>query len=101
MLINSITKKYGGSVVLKDLSFEFKQGEIVGLVGSNGVGKSTLMKIIAQTIQIFDGTVEENSHVGYLIEEPKLFRNKTGLAHLSYFSKIYGNTFKLSEYGNF
>ncbi|WP_079528031.1 ABC transporter ATP-binding protein [Halobacillus hunanensis] len=98
MLINSITKKYSGSVVLNELSFDFKPGEIVGLIGNNGAGKSTLMKIIAQTIQKFDGSVEDNSHVGYLIEEPKLFSNKTGLAHLSYFSKIYGNIFKLNEY---
>ncbi|MDR9798302.1 ABC transporter ATP-binding protein [Aeribacillus pallidus] len=98
MRVNSITKKYSGSVVLKEISFDFKQGEIVGLVGSNGAGKSTLMKIIAQTIQTFDGSVEDNNHVGYLIEEPKLYSNKTGLAHLSYFSEIYGNKFKLSEY---
>ena len=98
MFINSITKKYNGSVALNKLSFDFKQGEIVGLIGNNGAGKSTLMKIIAQTIQEFDGSVEDNNHVGYLIEEPKLFSNKTGLAHLSYFSKIYGNIFKLSEY---
>ncbi|GLI89454.1 ABC transporter ATP-binding protein [Bacillus subtilis] len=98
MHINSIAKKYSSSVVLKGISFDFKQGEIVGLIGSNGAGKSTLMKIIAQTIQTFDGSVEDNNHVGYLIEEPKLYSNKTGLAHLSYFSEIYGNKFKLSEY---
>jgi ABC-2 type transport system ATP-binding protein len=56
------------------------------------------MKIIAQLIQTFDGSVEDNNHVGYLIEEPKLYSNKSGLAHLSYFSEIYGNRFKLSEY---
>ena len=98
MLINSITKEYRGSAVLKDLSLDLKQGEIVGLIGKNGAGKSTLMKIIAQTIQTFEGSVEDNKRVGYLIEQPKLFSNKTGLAHLSYFSKIYGNDFKLSEY---
>lgn len=98
MHVNTITKKYSGSEVLKGISFDFKQGEIVGLIGSNGAGKSTLMKIIAQTIQKFDGSVEGNNHVGYLIEEPKLFSNKTGFAHLSYFSEIYGNVFNLSEY---
>lgn len=98
MFVNSITKEYKGSAVLKELSLDLKQGEIVGLIGSNGAGKSTLMKIIAQTIQTFDGSVEDNKRVGYLIEQPKLFNNKTGLAHLSYFSKIYGNEFKLSVY---
>ncbi|WP_026675352.1 ABC transporter ATP-binding protein [Alkalihalobacterium bogoriense] len=98
MHVNSVTKKYHRTVVLDRISFEFKQGEIVGLVGSNGAGKSTLMKIIAQTIQTFDGSVAGNNHVGYLIEEPKLYTNKTGLAHLSYFSGIYGTRFNLSEY---
>ncbi|MCM3003309.1 ABC transporter ATP-binding protein [Priestia koreensis] len=98
MLINSITKKYKGTVALNKLSFNFKQGEIVGLIGNNGAGKSTLMKIISQTIQEFDGSIKDNHRVGYLIEEPKLFSNKTGLAHLSYFSRIYGNKFEMSEY---
>lgn len=98
MQVQSITKKYSDSIVLNGVSFDFKQGEIIGLIGSNGAGKSTLMKIIAQTIQHFSGTVENNHHVGYLIEEPKLYSNKTGLAHLSYFSNIYGNTFKLGDY---
>ncbi|MED3552712.1 ABC transporter ATP-binding protein [Cytobacillus praedii] len=98
MLLNSITKKYSGSAVLNDLSLDFNQGEIVGLIGRNGAGKSTLMKIITQTIQTYDGSVAGNHQVGYLIEEPKLFTNKTGLFHLTYFSGIYGNTFKLNEY---
>lgn len=98
MLVNSITKKYSGSVILKDLSLELNQAEVVGLIGRNGAGKSTLMKIIAQTIQTYDGSIADNHQVGYLIEEPKLFSNKTGLFHLTYFSGIYGNTFKLNEY---
>src|SRR5699024_4892266 len=98
MHVNSVTKEYKGTEVLRRVSFDFKRGEIIGLVGNNGAGKSTLMKIIAQTIPTFDGTVEGNSYVGYLIEEPKLFNNKTGMEHLYYFSKVYGNTFKFSEY---
>lgn len=100
MLITSLTKRYSNTVVLDDVSFNFKQGEIVGLVGSNGAGKSTLMKIIANTILTFEGSIRDNNNVGYLIEEPKLFRNKTGLAHLSYFSEIYGNKFELRQYEN-
>ncbi len=98
MLISNLTKQYGSSTVLHDLSLELHPGEIVGLVGRNGAGKSTLMRIIAQTVQTYKGSVADNLQVGYLIEEPKLFSNKTGLFHLTYFSGIYGNTFKLSDY---
>ncbi|WP_438349550.1 ATP-binding cassette domain-containing protein [Paenibacillus sp. FA6] len=98
MLVNMLTKRYGNSIILKDISLNFNQGEIVGLIGRNGAGKSTLMKIITQNIQTYDGSVADNHQVGYLIEEPKLFNNKTGLFHLTYFSGIYGNTFKLNEY---
>lgn len=98
MLVNTLTKQYGNSIILNNLSLDFNQGEIVGLIGRNGAGKSTLMKIITQTIQTYDGSVADNHQVGYLIEEPKLFNNKTGLFHLTYFSGIFGNTFKLNEY---
>ncbi|KPN14199.1 ABC transporter [Bacillus australimaris] len=98
MQIKEISKKYNSITVLNGISFDFQQGEIIGLIGSNGAGKSTLMKIVAQTIQTFGGSIEENNHVGYLIEEPKLYSNKTGLAHLAYFSEIYGRKFELNEY---
>jgi len=98
MQINRLTKRYGNSFVLKDLSLNLNQKEIVGLVGRNGAGKSTLMKILTQTIQTYEGAITGNHQIGYLIEEPKLFSNKTGLFHLNYFSGIYGNTFKLHEY---
>jgi ABC-2 type transport system ATP-binding protein len=98
MLISNLTKQYGSSIVLQDLSLELDPGEIVGLVGRNGAGKSTLMRIIAQTIQTYEGSVADNHQVGYLIEEPKLYSNKTGLFHLTYFLGIYGNAFKLTDY---
>lgn len=98
MRIDKLTKQYGDSAVLKDISLAFKRGEIVGLIGRNGAGKSTLMKIITQTVPTYAGWVTGNGQVGYLIEEPKLFHNKTGLFHCTYFSAIYGNVFKLDAY---
>lgn len=90
MKINNLSKNYGDSTILKDINFELNKGEIFGLVGKNGVGKSTLMKILVQNNRANSGTVTSNENIGYLIEEPKLFLSKTGLDNLKYLSSLYG-----------
>jgi lipopolysaccharide transport system ATP-binding protein len=53
---------------LKDVSFEVKQGEIVGIIGQNGAGKSTLLKIISQITMPTFGRAEIHGRVGSLLE---------------------------------
>ncbi|EGO6732123.1 ABC transporter ATP-binding protein, partial [Enterococcus faecalis] len=89
---------YNNTSVLDNISFNFKKGEIIGLVGRNGAGKSTLMKIITENILNFNGSIMRNSSIGYLIEEPKLIASMSGLEHLIYFSRIYGNKFDINEF---
>ena len=45
--IKGITKRFGGLVALKDVSFDAYNGEVVGLMGPNGAGKTTLLNVIA------------------------------------------------------
>lgn len=92
MKLINLKKIYQDKEVLKDVSVEIQKGEIVGLVGKNGAGKTTLMKIICNNIANYQGTVENNSNLGFLIENPKLYENKSGLYNLNYFSKIFGHT---------
>ncbi|MGT2801268.1 ABC transporter ATP-binding protein [Streptococcus henryi] len=101
MKINNISKNYGNLAILRDINFELKKGEIVGLVGRNGVGKSTLMKILVQNNRPDLGEVTRTDNVGYLIEEPKLFLSKTGLENLKYLSTLYGIDFNQEKFGHF
>lgn len=55
--VNSLFKKYGRTPVLDDISFEVNEGEFVFLVGRNGIGKSTLLKIIANLEEADNGAV--------------------------------------------
>jgi len=53
---------------LKDVSFEIKQGDIVGVIGKNGAGKSTLLKILSRITEPTSGRIQINGRVGSLLE---------------------------------
>ena len=86
-----LRKSYGGRVVVDDVSFRVNEGEIVGLLGRNGAGKTTSFRIAMGMIDAEGGQVTFNGRdvtklpmyqrarlgMGYLAQEPSIFRRMT------------------------
>ncbi|MBR1968769.1 MAG: ABC-F family ATP-binding cassette domain-containing protein [Clostridia bacterium] len=75
----NITHGFGGRQILEDASFRLLKGEHIGLIGANGEGKSTFLKIITGEIAPDNGTVEWCRHItyGYLDQYSSLGKGKT------------------------
>ncbi len=99
-LIN-ITKQYNNTTVVDELNLEIKTGEIVGIIGHNGAGKSTTMKMIAGLVEPTSGEIRVMGHnmqknntrvkqkIGYLPEDSPLYEAMTAQQYLLFFSELY------------
>ena len=72
--LNKVNKNYGFNSVLNDLSFDIKTNERVALIGSNGCGKTTLLRLIMGFETLDSGTINirKGSKIGYLTQIPAL-----------------------------
>ena len=98
--ISNLTKNYGSTTALSNLSIEITCGGVFGLVGPNGAGKSTLMKILATLIKpskgtcLLDGTdiVKKpdvmRRKLGYLPQDAAMYPNLTAPEFLGYMASL-------------
>lgn len=96
--VENLHKSYGSKVVLEDLSFTAAPGQIIGLLGPNGCGKTTLIKVLTGLIKDHTGTVRINNEepdaytksiVAYLPEKTYLPDWMRPLDAINYFSDFY------------
>lgn len=90
MKLENVSKKFKDNLVLRDINLNLEGGTIIGLVGRNGAGKTTIMKIICGNIVNYEGKLDilDEDSIGYLIEHPKFYSNASGSYNLRYFSDI-------------
>lgn len=76
---NNLTKTYGKKDAAKDINIHVREGEIYGLIGRNGAGKTTVMRVISGLSQATSGSYELHGNnkfgVGVLIESPGIYPN--------------------------
>ena len=98
--VKNVTKKYGNFTAVDNISFEVNDGEVVGLLGQNGAGKSTTLNMITGFIEPTDGTISINSydivkdakkakkHIGYMPENVPLYSELTVKEFVTYMAEL-------------
>ena len=104
--VENITKRYGKTVALDGVSFEVEKGELFGIIGPDGAGKTTLFRIIATLILADSGTAsvdgfdvvrdykELRKRIGYMPGRFSLYQDLTVEENLSFFAAVFGTTIR-------
>ncbi|AIE84950.1 ABC transporter ATP-binding protein [Fimbriimonas ginsengisoli] len=99
--VQNLSKRFGGSTAVEDLSFTVNAGEIVGLLGPNGAGKTTSIRCIASLLQPTSGRILLNGHdvaenpvaakraLAFVPEVPNPYEMLTVMEHLRFVAAAY------------
>ncbi|MBC8209791.1 MAG: ATP-binding cassette domain-containing protein [Gammaproteobacteria bacterium] len=99
--IENLSRLYGETLAVNQVSFELKRGEVLGFLGPNGAGKSTSMQMITGNLaptagqitingfDLIDQPIEAKSCIGYLPENPPVYRELTVIEYLSYCARLH------------
>ena len=100
LICKNVNKNYGNKKVLKNINFSIPRGKIIGLLGKNGTGKSTLIKLINDLLTLDSGEilidgkkigVESKKIISYLPERTYLDKSMTVNEVIDMFSEFYDN----------
>lgn len=100
--IENVTKMYGPTVAVKDVSFAVEKGEILGFLGPNGAGKTTTMRVITGYVpptlgnayvaghSVLDAPLEVKKRIGYVPETPAMYNDMLVREYIRYIGALKG-----------
>lgn len=100
--VQNLTKKFGSTIAVDDVSFVINKGEIFSLIGPNSSGKTTIVKNIVGLLQPTEGTIKvgdydvvknpekAKQHIGYIPDEPSVWSYMTGAEFLYFTQALFG-----------
>ena len=98
--VNGLTRRYGATHALQDLSFEVARGEVVGFLGPNGAGKSTTMKILTCSLapsagsaqvaghDVVTDAISVRRHIGFMPEHVALYTDQSVDSLLNFVAEL-------------
>ncbi|HKO76467.1 MAG TPA: ABC transporter ATP-binding protein [Flavobacterium sp.] len=104
VILKNISKKYGDLTALDNISFEVEKGELFGLIGPDGAGKTSLFRILTTLLLADEGTASVEGHdvvadfrairnkVGYMPGKFSLYQDLTVKENLNFFATVFGTT---------
>ncbi len=100
--VSNLSKKYDKKLAVNNISFEIRDGEILGFLGPNGSGKTTTLNILVGLIEstsgsvemdgvnMLDNSIETKKKIAFLPDNPEIFEDMTGRKFVYFVSNIYG-----------
>ena len=101
LVIKNLVKKYGNKTAVNGINLEIKKGEILGFIGHNGAGKTTVIKCVVGIHDYDNGEIYINGNdmkkddilckkdIAYIPDNPEIYENFKGIEYLNYIADIY------------
>ncbi|MEZ4692217.1 MAG: ATP-binding cassette domain-containing protein [Ignavibacteria bacterium] len=105
--VKNLSKVFGNFISVNNISFEVKEGEVFGFIGSNGAGKSTTIKMLCGILEPTSGDAlvggysiatqpdEVKKNIGYMSQKFSLYNDLTVNENINFFGGVYGLENKL------
>ncbi|MFB4183652.1 MULTISPECIES: ATP-binding cassette domain-containing protein [Bacillus amyloliquefaciens group] len=111
LILKDVSKTINHTPIVQSISFDVRKGEIFGLLGPNGSGKTTIFRMIVQLIKKTEGAISFRGrpdsdfeyfmrHIGVIIEGPDMYPDMTALQNLKYFTKLRSTSLRTDDLMN-